>query len=169
MRSKVFAVGSIVLLSFAFQVNAEAVEPATGIHDPEALTCDSPLLVPAAKAIGWKICVQNNMLETLSQTGALNPGGPVLRKISDLPLVVAPTGQGDPAAVTCRSNQTGTKALVSPIACAHNAFWAKLSEAGCILSPNARVIMRSGTAKVFKPLACQHIKGSNGLLPREFF
>jgi len=169
MRNMIFAVGSIAFLALAAQTGAQPVEAPSGAHDPDALTCDAPQLVPVEKAIGWKLCVQNSMVATLSETGALSPGAPALRQVSDLPLVSAPTGAGDPAAVTCRSNQTGTKMLVSPIACAHNDFWAKLSEAGCILSPNARVIMRSGTAKVFKPLACQHIRGRNGIMPPMFF
>jgi len=169
MRNIIIAVGSIAFLALASHTGAQPVEAPSGAHDPDALTCDAPQLVPVEKVIGWKLCVQNSMLATLSETGALSPGAPTLRQISDLPLVSAPTGAGDPAAVTCRSNQTGTKVQESPIACAHNDFWAKLSEAGCILSPNARVIMRSGTAKVFKPLACQHIRGRNGIMPPIFF
>ena len=169
MCSNIFLTGCVILFAIASQTSAQSEEPPIGAHDPEALTCDAPQLVPVEKTIGWKICVQNNMLESISETGALSPGGKVVQHVSDLPLMVAPTGEGDPAVVTCRSNQTGTKVLASPIACAHNAFWAKLKEAGCILSPNARVIMRSGTAKVFKPLACKHIKGRNGLMPPMFF
>lgn len=169
MRNITFALGSIAFLTFAPQLSAQSMDAPRGAHDPEALTCDAPQLVPVEKAIGWRICVQNDMLTTLSETGALSPGGPAVQHISDLPLAVAPTGEGDPAAITCRSNQTGTKALTTPIACAHNDFWAKLSSAGCILSPNARVIMRSGTAKVYKPLACKHIQGRNGIMPPMFF
>jgi len=142
----------------------------SGVHDPDALTCDSPQLADVAKAVGSRICVQNSILPALSETGALSPAGARVRSLSDLPLSRDPTGTGDPDTVTCLNPQRQTGALFrGPIACAHNDFWAKLNAAGCVLSPEARAIIPSGTAKVFKPLACEHIQGRNGVLPRTFF
>jgi beta-lactamase regulating signal transducer with metallopeptidase domain len=143
----------------------------SGVHDPDALTCDAPQLVPLAKAVGWRICVQNSIAATFSKTGALSPGGTVVRSLSDLSLSQNPTGEGDPDAVTCREQQRLTAARFSgPIACAHNDFWAKLDAAGCTLNPYARAIIRSGTTKNFlNPLACARIQGRNGILPPSFF
>jgi hypothetical protein len=170
MRNTILAVSSIAALAFASQITVAAQEPPSGIHDPDALTCDAPQLVPLAKAVGWKICVQNSMLAAIGETGGLNRGGPAVRSFADLPISHEPTGAGDPDAVTCldQQQQTGSRAR-GPIACAHNDFWAKLNAAGCILSPNARAIIRSGTTKNLNPLACTHIQGRNGILPPTFF
>jgi hypothetical protein len=143
----------------------------TGLHDPDALTCDAPQLVTLAKAVGQKICVQNSMAATFGETGALKPGGTVVRSISDLSLSQNPTGKGDPDAVICRQQQqlTGER-FNGPIACARNDFWARLDVAGCALDPTARSIIYSGTTKNFtNPSACTRIKGRNGVLPPSFF
>jgi hypothetical protein len=150
---------------------ASAQELPSGAHDPDALTCDSPQLVPLAKAVGWKICAQNSIVATFGETGRLSPGGVVLRSYADLPISRDLTGAGDPDAVTCREGerqQTGSRTS-GPIACARNDFWAKLNVAGCTLSPGARAIIRSGTTKNLNPLACTHIQGRNGILPPLFF
>ena len=95
----------------------------------------------------------------------------------DSPLVQNPiidqffeAGEGDPAAVTCRARQelTGTR-VMGPETCAHNSFWAKLAVDGCVLSPGSRTILRLGTTKVLRPLACTHIQGRNGTMPPTFF
>ena len=94
-----------------------------------------------------------------------------IRSYSDLPISQDLTGAGDPGAVTCRvgdRQRTGSR-TDGPIACAHNDFWAKLNARGCILSPNARVIIRSGTTKNLDPLACTNVPGRNGRLPPQFF
>jgi beta-lactamase regulating signal transducer with metallopeptidase domain len=142
----------------------------SGVHDPDALTCDAPQLVPLAKVAGWKVCVQNSIVETFSETGALSPGGRIVRSFSDLPISRELKGAGDPDSVTCVPQPAFSGLpLLGPIACAHNDFWVKLNAAGCILSPDLRVIIRSGTTKNLNPLACTHIMGRNGILPPRFF
>ena len=71
---------------------AQAETPPVGAHDPEAITCNAPELVAASKARGWPLCVQNEMLDRL---GAMS--------LASAPVVDRPSGEGDPAAVTCRS------------------------------------------------------------------
>jgi len=170
MWRTVFGGSCIVFLVLALQITARSLELPSGAHDPDALTCDAPQLVPVAKAVGWKICVQNSMLATLSATRELSPGGAVVRSLSDLPMTSYPMGEGNPDAVMCaqQQKQSGSRSL-GPIACAHNDFWAKLNVAGCVLSPSARAIIRSGTTKNLNPLACTHIRGRNGILPPTFF
>ena len=159
-------VGALLLAAPA----APAQELPSGAHDPDALTCDSPQLVPLAKAVGWRICVQNSIVATFGETGKLSSGGVVVRSYADLPISKDLTGTGNPDAVTCREQQRATGSRTSgPIACAHNDFWAKLNAAGCILGPAARAIIRSGTSKNLNPLACTHIQGRNGVLPPSFF
>jgi hypothetical protein len=127
-------------------------------------------IAPLAKAVGWSICVQNSLVETLGGSDRLSLGGTVVSSYSDLPISYQPTGAGDPNAVTCLEalERTGGHSR-GPIACAHNDFWAKLNAAGCVLTPNARVIIKSGTSKNLDPLACTHIMGRNGKLPPRFF
>lgn len=171
LLASLFSVG----LTASFQI-ANSQPPAgplaTGVHDPDALTCDAPQLVPLAKAVGWKTCIQNSMVATFSETGRLSPGGSVIRSLSDLPMSrdPTPTGAGDPDAVTCTvPTRSAGSVQLGPIACAHNAFWAKLDAAGCTLSPDLRHIIRSGTTKKLNPIGCTHIKGRNGILPPVFF
>jgi hypothetical protein len=141
----------------------------SGVHDPDALTCDAPQLVSLAKLVGWRICVQNSILATFGETGAMSPGGTVIRSSSDLAMSYKPTGEGDPDAVTCLEQQGTETRFRGPIACAHNDFWAKLNARGCTLSPNAKAIIRSETTKNLNPLACTHVPGRNGVLPPVFF
>ncbi|HEY4077144.1 MAG TPA: M56 family metallopeptidase [Rhizomicrobium sp.] len=142
----------------------------TGVNDPDALTCNAPQLISVAKLVGWKICVQNSMLETLLETGALSRAGTAIKASSDLPMSGAPSGAGDPDAVTCLNRQRQTGSLTyGPIACARNDFWAKLNASGCMLSTDARHIMQSGTTKNLNALACGRIQGRNGILPSMFF
>jgi hypothetical protein len=170
MRNTTFAVSSIVFLAIASQISAQSMDLPSGVHDPDALTCDAPQLVPLAKAAGWRICVQNSIVATFSETGALSPGGTVVRSFSDLPMSRDLTGAGDPATVTCLPQPAFSgSASLGPIACAHNDFWVRLNVAGCILSPNLRIIQRSGTTKNLNSLACTHIRGRNGILPPMFF
>jgi hypothetical protein len=170
MWRTMIAVGSIAFLAFASQMSAGSQELPRGVHDPDALTCDAPQLVAVSKSVGWGLCVQNSILATLIETGGLRPGGAAVRSYADLPISHAPTGQGDPDAVTCLEPQRGTGSRSrGPIACAHNDFWAKLNAGGCVLTPNARVIIRSGTSKNLDLLACTHIQGRNGRLPPMFF
>jgi hypothetical protein len=170
MRNTIMAVSSIAFLACAAQASAQPMDMPSGVHDPDALTCDAPQLVPLAKAVGWKVCVQNGMLPVLSETGALSPGGPVVRSFADLPLSRDLTGAGDPATVTCLPQPAFSGSMsLGPLACAHNDFWVRLSVAGCVLSPNLRVIVRSGTTKNLNVLACRRIKGRNGIMPPMFF
>ena len=138
---------------------AQAETPPIGAHDPEAITCNAPQLAAVSKERGWGVCVQNDMLDGIT-AGSL----------SGLPMVDRPTGAGDPSAVTCRARQdlTGSR-IMGPETCAHNSFWAKLAVDGCVLSPGSRTILRLGTTKVLKPLACTHIQGRNGTMPPTFF
>ena len=138
---------------------AQAETPPVGAHDPEAITCNAPELVAASKARGWPLCVQNEMLDRL---GAMS--------LASAPVLDRPSGEGDPAAITCRARQelTGTR-VMGPETCAHNSFWAKLAVDGCVLSPGSRTILRLGTTKVLRPLACTHIQGRNGTMPPTFF
>jgi beta-lactamase regulating signal transducer with metallopeptidase domain len=140
-----------------------------GVHDPDALTCDAPQLVPVAKAVGWKICMQNSIVAMIGETGGLNLGGTLVKSFADLPISREPSGAGDPDAVTCLTRQgTGTR-TPGPIACARNDFWAKLNATGCVLDPSARHIVPSGRKIVIDGLACGHIQGRNGVLPSMFF
>jgi hypothetical protein len=167
----IFGVSSIAFLTLASQMTARSQDLPSGAHDPDALTCDAPQVVPLAKAVGWRICVQNSIVTTFSETGRLSTGGTAIRSYSDLPISQDLTGAGDPGAVTCRvgdRQRTGSR-TDGPIACAHNDFWAKLNARGCILSPNARVIIRSGTTKNLDPLACTNVPGRNGRLPPQLF
>ena len=84
MRNTMIVVSSIAFLAFASQASAQPMDLPSGVHDPDALTCDAPQLVSVEKAIGWKLCVQNSMLATLSETGALSPGGPVVRSFAEI-------------------------------------------------------------------------------------
>ncbi len=145
--------------AFLIFAAAQAETPPIGAHDPEAITCNAPELVAASKARGWPLCVQNEMLDRL---GAMS--------LASAPIVDRPSGEGDPAAVTCRARQelTGTR-VMGPETCAHNSFWAKLAVDGCVLSPGSRTILRLGTTKVLKPLACTRIQGRNGVMPPTFF
>ena len=164
MRSIVLA-AAVLLLTVSIAHSQDS-----GAKDPDALTCDAPILVGLSKTVGWNICVQNSMLASLGDSGALRAGGPAIHSHADLPLSPSPTGAGDPNAVTCREQEKTTGARGrGPIACAHNEFWARLNAAGCILSPGARRILQSGTSKNLNPLACTHIKGRNGTLPPTFF
>jgi hypothetical protein len=170
MRKTVFVLGSIAFLAVAPQTSAQAVDLPTGAHDPDALTCNAPQLVPLAKAVGWRICAQNSLVATLGEKGRLSLGGTVIKSYSDLTISDQPTGAGDPNAVTCLDAQRGTgRRFRGPIACAHNDFWAKLNIGGCVLTPDARIIIRSGTSKNLDPLYCKHIMGRNGMLPPIFF
>ena len=150
MRS--FAAGLFLVLGIAL---AHAESPPIGAHDPEAITCNAPELVAVSKARGWPVCVQNEML-------GMN--------LADAPVMDRPSGEGDPGAITCRARQelTGTR-VMGPETCAHNSFWAKLTVDGCVLSPGSRTILRLGTTKVLRPLACTHIQGRNGIMPPTFF
>jgi hypothetical protein len=133
-------------------------EPAPiGAHDPEAITCNGPELAEASKQRGWPLCVQNDMLDGLAS-------------LASAPVVDRPSGEGDPSALTCRARQelTGTR-VMGPETCAHNSFLAKLAVDGCVLSPGSRTILRLGTTKVLRPLACTHIQGRNGTMPPIFF
>jgi hypothetical protein len=136
---------------------AHAEPPPVGAADPEAITCNGPELAEASKQRGWPLCVQNDMLDGLASLAAV-------------PVLDRPSGEGDPAAVTCRARQelTGTR-VMGPETCAHNSFWAKLAVDGCVLSPGSRTILRLGTTKVLRPLACTHIQGRNGTMPPTFF
>ncbi|MEI7791475.1 MAG: hypothetical protein WCJ15_09905 [Alphaproteobacteria bacterium] len=138
-------------------VAAQAGTPPIGAADPEAITCNAPQLVAASKARSWPLCVQNQMLDSLAA-------------LASAPVVDRPSGEGDPAAVTCRARQelTGTR-IMGPETCARNSFWAKLAVDGCVLSPGSRTILRLGTTKVLRPLACTHIQGRNGTMPPSFF
>jgi hypothetical protein len=170
MRNMMFAVSSIAFFAFASQTIVRAQDLPSGVHDPDALTCNAPQLVPLAKAAGRDVCAQNSIVAALSETG-LSLGGKPVRSYADLPISRQPLGDGDPDAVTCWEGvreRTGPRTS-GPIACAHNDFWAKLNVRGCILSPNARVIIRSGTTKNLNPLACTDIPGRNGKLPPRFF
>jgi beta-lactamase regulating signal transducer with metallopeptidase domain len=143
----------------------------SGADDPDALTCNAPQLVPLAKVAGRDVCAQNSIVATLSETSEPSLGGKPIRSYSDLPISRQPTGEGDVGAVACwegARDRTGSRTQ-GPIACAHNDFWAKLNERGCILSPNARGIIQSGTTKNLDPLACTNIPGRNGRLPPNFF
>ena len=170
MRKTLMAASSLALLAGASQVGAQSNDAPTGAHDPDALTCNAPQLVPLAKAVGWRICVQNSLVATLGEDGGVSLGGTAVKSFSDLSISEQPTGAGDPNAVTCQEAQLGTGGRSrGPIACAHNDFWAKLNTGGCVLTPNARVIIRSGTSKNLDPLYCKHIMGRNGILPPIFF
>lgn len=170
MRKTLMAASSLALLAGASQVGAQSNDAPIGAHDPDALTCNAPQLVPLANAVGWRICLQNSLVATLDENGELNLGGTAVRSYSDLPISEEPTGAGDPNAVTCLLAQwlSGRRSK-GPIACAHNDFWAKLNTGGCVLTPDARVIIRSGTSKNLDPLYCKHIMGRNGVLPPIFF
>jgi len=141
-----------------------------GLHDPDALTCNAPQLVPVAEAVGWRICLQNSMVAQISESGGLNLDGKLVKSASDLPMFrQEPTGEGDPTAVACRGREdTGTR-TPGPILCAHNAFWAKLHVRGCVVAPNGWSILRPDTSKNLDPLGCTNIPGRNGKLPRIFF
>lgn len=170
MRTVIFAIGSIAMLALASQAIAQSKDVGTGAHDPDALTCNAPQLVALENAVGWRVCAQNSLVATLGEAGAPDLGGTVVRSYADLPIAEQPTGAGDPNAVTCLPAQQRTTARSrGPIACARNAFWARLNVAGCILTPDARVIIKSGTSKNLDPLACTHIMGRNGKLPPIFF
>ncbi|HEY4077145.1 MAG TPA: hypothetical protein VGM26_09470 [Rhizomicrobium sp.] len=170
MQKTMSVIGSIAFLAFALPLCAQPEKLPSGAHDPDALTCDAPQLVPVAKRVGWKICVQNNLLKALRETGALGSDGKAIKSISDLPMSRNPSGAGDPDTVTCQKQQQQTGSLTyGPIACARNDFWAKLNVSGCVLSPDARVIIRSATTKNLNPLACAHIQGRNGTMPPMFF
>ena len=147
----------IAACAFVAAAAAQAQTPPTGAHDPEAITCNAPQLVAASKARGWPLCVQNQMLDGLGS-------------LASAPVADRPSGAGDPAAVTCRARQelTGTR-IMGPETCATNSFWAKLAVDGCVLSPGSRTILRLGTTKVLRPLACTHIQGRNGTMPPTFF
>ena len=170
MRKTLTAAASLALLAGASQTAAQSTDTATGAHDPDALTCDAPQLVPLAKAVGWRICIQNSLVATLNENGTLNLGGVAVKSYSDLPISEQPTGEGDPNAVACQEPQllTGARSR-GPIACAHNAFWAKLAAGGCVLTPSARAIIYSPTSKKWNTGACRHMKGRNGWLPQIFF
>jgi beta-lactamase regulating signal transducer with metallopeptidase domain len=170
VRKTLMAASSLALLAGASQVGAQSNDVPTGTRDPDALTCNAPELVPLAKAVNWRICLQNSLVATLGEDGGLRLGGTAVRSYSDLPISELPTGEGDPNGVTCQEPQllTGTR-WRGPIACAHNAFWAKLAAGGCVLTPSARSIIFSPTSKKWNTLACVHMKGRNGLLPRVFF
>jgi len=142
----------------------------TGAHHPDALTCNAPQLVPLAKAVGSRICAQNSLVATLGEKGRLSLGGTLIKSYSDLPISEQPNGAGNPNAVTCQEAQLETEGRWGgPIACAHNAFRAKLNTGGCVLTPDARVIMFSWTSKKLNPAYCWHIMGRNGFLPPRFF
>jgi hypothetical protein len=170
MRKTLMAASSLVLLAGGSQAGAQSNGIPTGIHDPDALTCNAPELVTLAKAVNWRICVQNSLVATLGRDGGLNLGGTAVRSYSDLPISELPTGEGEPNAVTCESAQllSGTRSR-GPIVCAHNAFWAKLAAGGCVLTPDARTIIYSPTSKKWNTFACIHLRGRNGWLPRIFF
>jgi len=154
MRGIIF--GSFLVLAAAA---AQADAPPTGAHDPEAITCDAPELVALSKARGWPLCVQNDMVQNLAAL-----------PLAGAPVMDRPTGQGDPAAITCRARQelTGSR-VMGPETCARNSFWAKLAVDGCVLSPGSRAIIRDGTTKILRPPACIRIQGRNGVMPPTFF
>jgi len=148
---------SIAACVFLAAAAAQAQTPPVGAHDPEAITCNATELVAASKARGWPLCVQNEMLDGLTS-------------LASAPVVDRPSGEGDPAAITCRARQAlSATRVMGPETCARNSFWAKLAVDGCILSPGSRTILRLGTTKVLRPLACSHIQGRNGTMPPMFF
>ncbi|MBA2590228.1 MAG: hypothetical protein H0U98_16570 [Alphaproteobacteria bacterium] len=144
--------GAFLILGMAL---ARAEPAPSGAADPEAITCNAPELVAASKERGWPVCVQNDMVGT---------------SLANAPVMDRPSGEGDPGAITCRARQelTGTR-VMGPETCAYNSFWAKLAVDGCVLSPGSRTILRLGTTKVLRPLACAHIQGRNGTMPPTFF
>jgi hypothetical protein len=148
---------ALVFFSTLAATQAWSANSPAGMHDPEALTCDAPELVLASKAAGHPVCMQNDLL---AQTPS----------ITSWPVADLPTGEGSPDAVSCRAPQqaTGTRFL-GPEVCARNAFWAKLQDAGCIISPGGRAILRSATTKKLNSLACHQIPGRYGVLPVTFF
>jgi hypothetical protein len=162
MQRAIFVFLSLSLLVLG-AARVDAAAPPIGAHDPEALTCNAPELVPVSNQRGWPVCVQNDMLGMLSTDGGAT--------LAHAPMADQPTGEGNPDAITCRPRQalTGSRTMGAE-ACARNSFWAKLAVGGCILTPGNRTIFRSGTTKVLGNREyCYHMQGRNGLMPRFFF
>jgi hypothetical protein len=119
MWRTLFAISSIAFLAVTSQTSTQAMGLPTGAHDPDALTCNAPQLVPLAKAVGWRICAQNSLVATLGEKGRLSLGGTLIKSHSDLPISEQPNGAGNPNAVTCQEAQLEPEGRWGgPIACA---------------------------------------------------
>ena len=142
---------------FLIAAAALAEAPPIGVAGPEAITRNAPQLAAAPKARGRPLCAQDEMPD-------------ILASLASAPVVGRPSVEGDPAAITCRVRQdlTGTR-MMGPETYVRNSFCAKLAVDGYVLSPGSRTILRLGTTKVLRPLACKHIQGRNGTIPLSLF
>jgi hypothetical protein len=119
------------------------VKPDTpsGSGDPNAVTCRAPQALPSG-GMGPKICMQNNIWVRLSLTGKdLSADG---KSVFDRPSVVAPNGEGNPDAVTCRKPipRTASRTSFGPQVCLTNAQWKEIAAKGMSVDINGDVLMR---------------------------
>lgn len=89
------------------------------------ILCQPPQLIELSKQLGRHLCVQYDIVANLKVTGA------ILEKAARS-LMQHPTmdeSSDDPNAISCNEEhqQTATR-LKSPLACAHNSYWASLHQ-----------------------------------------
>lgn len=89
------------------------------------IVCQPPQLVELSKQLGRNLCVQYDIVANLDVTVS------ALEKAARL-LVQRPTvnrSSGDPNAISCyEEHQQSATRLRSPLACAHNSYWASLHQ-----------------------------------------
>ena len=119
------------------------VKPDTpsGSGDPNAATCRAPQALPSG-GTGPKICMKNEVWVRLSLTGKdLSADG---KSVFDRLSVVAPTGQGNPDAVTCRKPipRTASRTSFGPPVCLTNGQWKEIAAKNMSVDINGDVVMR---------------------------
>ncbi|HEY4077348.1 MAG TPA: M56 family metallopeptidase [Rhizomicrobium sp.] len=77
-------------------------------------------------------------------------------------VMLSPTGEGDPGAVTCRVPQTlpGSR-LPGPEVCKTNRVWAQLRSSREVISPDGRSVIASDARSPGSPVACNTVSGSS--------
>jgi hypothetical protein len=98
----------------------------SGEGDPDAITCRAPQPMPSG-GMGPQICIHNSVWARLTLTGQdLSADG---KSVFKREAVSDPTGDGDPAAVTCRKPAAYTSSRVKkgPEVCLTNRYWKELA------------------------------------------
>ncbi|HZQ39914.1 MAG TPA: M56 family metallopeptidase, partial [Rhizomicrobium sp.] len=97
-----------------------AANTPSGVGDPDAMVCRVPQRYAGSDRLGPAACGHNWEWLTMAANGKdLAADG---KTLIDKPTVANPTGEGDPAAVTCRTSKS---AMYAPV-CETNRFWADL-------------------------------------------
>lgn len=120
----------------------------SGKGDPNTLVCRAPQQLAGSDQMGPKRCGYNFEWWQLTTHGKdLAPDGTT---VVDRPMVVNPTGLGNPDAVTCRKPQhvAGSGQSHGPEVCQTNDFWASLGKDGKAVAPDGTLVKRVNFGKL---------------------